>query len=78
MHNAALHHCAREDGGSAFFKAADTIHGDETNVLYSPVLDFIENLHPGMLTFRFVDPDTQDILFSIDVIPKDDVDSLLL
>lgn len=30
-----------------------------------------------MLTFRFVDPDTKDILLTIDVIPKDDIDSLL-
>lgn len=44
----------------------------------TPVLDFIEDLHPGMLAFRFIDPDTKDILLAIDIIPKDDVDSLLL
>ena len=33
--NAALHHCAGEDGSSAFFKAADTIHGDETVVFHT-------------------------------------------
>lgn len=35
MDNAALHYCAREDGSSAFFKAADTIHGDETVVFHT-------------------------------------------
>ena len=78
MNNAALYHSSWKDGTGSIFKPTDSIHGDEANVLHATGLDFIKDLHPGMLAFRFVDPQAQDIFVAVFVITQNDIDSLLV
>ena len=78
MNNAALYNSSWKDGTGSIFKPTDSIHGDEANVLHATGLDFIKDLHPGMLAFRFVDPQAQDIFVAVFVITQNDIDSLLV
>lgn len=54
--NATLNNGTWENGTGPVFKPTNSVHGDEAYILDTTALDFIKDLHPGMLALGFIDP----------------------
>ena len=78
MYDAALNRGMREYSLGAFLQSAHAIHGQDAKILNAASPQLVEDLHPGMLALRLVDPEAKDILAAVDVIGKHDIDGHLL
>lgn len=58
MHDASLNRHLGEDGFRPFLQARHAVHGQEQNILSPAFFQLVKNLHPVMVTLRFVQPET--------------------
>lgn len=70
MHDTALYYAIFKDGLCTFLKARYLVHTDKKHILHTPCPDLVKYLHPVVFPFRIANPQSQDILDTIYVISK--------
>lgn len=70
MYDTALYGYILKDGPCSLFKSRYSVHADKQDIFHAACLDLVKDLHPVVLSFGFTDPDPQDILDTIYIIPE--------
>lgn len=73
MDNAALIFCFRESSGYGFLYSDKSVGADDHDILYSTVLEVVQDRKPVLGTFVFAYFDCQYFFVTLEINAKDDI-----
>jgi hypothetical protein len=77
VHDAQLHFRLGEGSFDGLGKALESVNAGDENILHSPVVELRHYLEPKLGPLGLLNPDTEDILDSLDVYPNCQVSALV-